>query len=108
MITRFKLFKNKFKVGDYIKIKDKSLKEYNKDYYSSASKIPVTNHHLFKFAKIVKIIVYFDNNIGYDTEAIFLSMVNTFQLSSDDIERKLTKKEIEEFELEKDITKYNL
>jgi len=90
-----------YKKGDYILLKKIAIEEYYKRY------------NLYKFAKISEISGY--SETSYVLEAIFndppkimRKIVGEFNIPRDHIERKLNKREIEEFEVQKTAIMYNL
>ncbi len=95
----------KYKIGDYIKIIDNRIKEWARQILATADS--PYGYKVFKFAKIIG-----DNpdddffNIKF--EIIANDKLNFLCDNKNIIERKLTPKEIEEFEYKKSILKYNL
>ena len=93
MITDFKIFeseyfKNNYSVGDYVLIKDGILLDI-----------------VSRFSKIVQDFSITEGTDGYDVE---FTNGNIYYIIDNFIERYLTPEEIEEYELQKSKTKYNL
>jgi len=89
--------KEVYNIGDYIKFKNRILSEWKK-----------YNHpNIFKYAKIIGVNKKNDES-NLILEVINNNIIDTFYVFPKFFERKLTTKEIEEFELKKYTLKYNL
>ena len=98
MIKIFEIFNSEFNNGDYVLISKKTIEMYKSYNLSPYAKIDKLGNH-----SLVDLIAIYNYPPNSETR-----VCGYFVLSISDLERKLSWDEIEQYELEKSMLKYNL